>query len=44
MGKQVWQPMRLAYVGHVAEALRQGGGKLSPVSDGGDQRKPKGHG
>jgi len=22
MGKQVWQPMRLAYVGHVAEALR----------------------
>jgi hypothetical protein len=46
VGKHQWQPMKLVYVGHVAEALRGGGGKLSiAAADSGDApRKPKGLG
>ncbi len=40
--KQQWRPMKLVYVGRVAEALRAGGGKLSPTFDGGDSRKAPG--
>jgi hypothetical protein len=46
VGKYPWQPMKLVYVGHVAEALRGGTGKLSVA--GGDTgeptRKPHGTG
>jgi hypothetical protein len=34
--KQPWEPMKLTYVGHVAEIVQVGGGKLSiPGGDGG---------
>jgi hypothetical protein len=43
--KQPWEPMRLTYIGHVAEIIRGGGGKLSlSGSDPGDARKPSGGG
>jgi hypothetical protein len=38
-----WEPMRLNYLGHAADVLRQGGGKLSTTGgDPGEPRKPKG--
>ena len=38
-----WEPMELAYVGHVGEVLQLGGGKLTPChGDPGEPRKPKG--
>jgi hypothetical protein len=43
MGKHKWQPMKLVYVGHVADALRGGTGKLSLTGgDPGDSRKQQG--
>jgi len=40
---RAWEPPRMSYVGHVAEVLQGGGGKLSPVTaDSGDIRKPPG--
>jgi hypothetical protein len=40
-----WESPRLAYVGHVADILQGGGGKLSPSpNDPGDIRKPPGQG
>jgi hypothetical protein len=42
--KQAWEPMQLIYVGHVAEIVRAGGGKLSPTVDPGDPRQAKGQG
>jgi hypothetical protein len=41
--KQPWEPMQLAYVGHVAEIVHAGGGKLSTVVEA-DGRKPPGPG
>jgi hypothetical protein len=42
-GKQKWEPVKLEDVGHVAEVVQGGGGKLTPVSqDTGDIRKPPG--
>jgi hypothetical protein len=44
--RRTWEPMRVVYVGHVAEVLRQGSGKLT--ISGGDtgetDRKPTGTG
>jgi hypothetical protein len=41
--KQPWEPMKLTYVGHVAEIVQGGGGKLSVMGgDPGDVRKEKG--
>ena len=41
--KQPWEPMQLTYVGHVADIVRSGGGKLSAMGgDPGDVRKEKG--
>lgn len=38
--RQTWEPMRLVRVGSVAEVLREGGGKLTPVGgDPGEGRK-----
>jgi hypothetical protein len=38
-----WEPMRLNYLGHAADVLRLGGGKLSTTGgDPGEPRKPKG--
>ena len=35
--KQPWEPMQLIYVGHVAEIVQEGGGKLStPAGDTGE--------
>jgi hypothetical protein len=43
--RQMWEPMRLVKVGTVAQVLRGGGGKLSPLADDpGDVRKPSGLG
>jgi hypothetical protein len=43
--KQPWEPMKLTYVGHVAEIVQGGGGKLSKTGgDPGDSRKPSGQG
>lgn len=43
--KRSWEPMKLRYVGHIADALRGGGGKLSVAGgDPGDSRKPSGSG
>ncbi len=43
--KQTWEPMKLIPVGHVAEVVQGGGGKLSPEThDTGDNRKPPGQG
>lgn len=45
MSKHKWQPMKLAYIGTVAEALRGGSGKLSLTGgDPGDTRKQQGNG
>jgi hypothetical protein len=42
---RAWETPRLSYVGHVAEVLQSGGGKLSPSpNDPGDIRKPPGQG
>lgn len=41
--KREWEPMRLTYVGQVAQIVQQGGGKLSvPGGDPGEPRKPRG--
>ena len=41
--KQPWEPMQLTYVGHVAEIVQGGGGKLSIMGgDPGDAGKEKG--
>lgn len=41
--KQPWESMTLTYVGHVAEIVQLGGGKLSTTGgDPGEPRKPKG--
>jgi hypothetical protein len=42
--KRPWQHMRLDYIGHIADVIQGGGGKLSiPSDDTGDiLRKPKG--
>lgn len=37
--KRSWTPIKLRYVGHVADALRGGGGKLS--LSGGDTGEPR---
>jgi hypothetical protein len=38
--KQPWEPMKLTHVGHVADIVRQGGGKPSGnTSDPGEPRK-----
>ena len=43
--RRPWTPMTLSYVGHVAEVIKGGGGKLSlQANDSGDSRKPKGQG
>jgi hypothetical protein len=40
--KQPWEPMQLTYVGHVAEIVQSGGGKLSTTGgDTGEPRKQK---
>jgi len=40
---RAWEPPRLSYVGHVADILQSGLGKLSPTTaDSGDPRKPPG--
>jgi hypothetical protein len=37
---RAWEPPRLSRVGHVAEILQLGGGKLSPLAvDSGEPRK-----
>ncbi len=42
-GRLPWEPLRLAYVGHVGDVLQLGGGKLTPChGDPGEPRKPKG--
>jgi hypothetical protein len=41
--KQPWEPMQLTYVGHAAEIVQAGGGKLSTIAEG-DGRKGKGEG
>ena len=42
--EKIWEPMALAYVGHVGDVLQAGGGKLSIVcgDPGEEMRKPKG--
>lgn len=43
--KRSWTPIKLGYVGHVADALRGGGGKLSlSGGDTGESRKQSGGG
>jgi hypothetical protein len=43
--RQNWEPMKVTYVGHMAEVVRGGGGKLSlTAADTGDIRKPRGQG
>lgn len=38
-----WEPMRLTHVGHVAQIVQQGGGKLSMAGgDPGEPRKSRG--
>jgi hypothetical protein len=40
-----WESMRLRYVGHISEILRQGGGKLTATAgDPGEGRKQTGGG
>jgi hypothetical protein len=40
--KQPWEPMQLTYVGHVAEIVKGGMGKLSTTGgDTGEPRKEK---
>jgi hypothetical protein len=42
---RAWESPRLSFVGHVADILQSGGGKLSPSpNDPGDSRKPPGQG
>jgi hypothetical protein len=42
---KTWEPPALKPVGTIADVLKGGGGKLSPVADdAGDLRKPKGQG
>lgn len=44
-GKRVWEAPTLQAMGKVADTIRGGGGKLSPMTnDTGDDRKPKGAG
>jgi hypothetical protein len=42
--KKQWEPMKIQYLGDVAEVVQNGGGKLSPgLEDTGDTiRKPPG--
>jgi hypothetical protein len=42
--KKPWEPMKIQYLGDVAEVVQDGGGKLSPgLEDTGDSvRKPPG--
>jgi hypothetical protein len=41
-GKQRWEKMRVQYVGHIGDILRQGGGKLTATTgDPGESRKQK---
>ena len=42
--KQPWEPMQLTYVGHVAEIVQVGSGKLSAAGDGGAESARKGPG
>jgi hypothetical protein len=43
--KQPWEPMQLTYVGHVAQIVKSGPGKLSRVGgDPGEPRKQQGGG
>jgi len=44
--KQVWEPMKLTYVGDVGEIIRNdaGQGKTSVSADSGDAHKPPGQG
>jgi hypothetical protein len=43
--RQNWEPIKVIYVGHMAEVLQGGGGKLSlNAADTGDIRKPPGQG
>ena len=41
--RATWEPMKVAYVGHVGDVLQLGGGKLSMAcGDPGEPRKPRG--
>jgi len=43
--REDWEPIRMTYVGHMADVIQGGGGKLSLNSaDTGDIRKPRGQG
>src|SRR5262249_53192668 len=43
--RSAWEPMALSYVGHIADILRFGDGKLSVTGgDPGEPKKQKGHG
>ena len=44
MSKRIWETMKLKRVGHMADVVRGGGGKLSVQADdtGDAPRKPKG--
>lgn len=43
--RKPWQSFSIVYVGHVAQVLQGGGGKLSRnANDQGDSRKPPGQG
>jgi hypothetical protein len=42
MQRRTWEAPRLVHVGHVADAVRGGGGKLTPIGgDPGEMRKEK---
>jgi hypothetical protein len=38
--RQPWEPLRLAYVGHVAELVQSGTAKSGDAADPGDPGKP----
>jgi hypothetical protein len=43
--RQRWEPFRVTDMGHIADVVQGGGGKLSLTSaDTGDIRKPRGQG
>ena len=43
--RQSWEPIKMTYVGDMADVVQGGGGKLSlTASDTGDIRKPRGQG
>ena len=43
--KRSWEPIRLSYVGHISEIIKQGGGKLTVAGgDPGEGKKQMGVG